>query len=51
MSAMSGPTINEAAMKRVLIEIKLKVNQELYRRNAITEEMYSKAKELILKGT
>ncbi|MFI3115570.1 MAG: hypothetical protein R3Y12_05470 [Clostridia bacterium] len=36
--------------KKLEIEIKLKVNENLYKKNAITEEMYIKAKELILKS-
>jgi len=41
--------INDTAMKLVIIEIKLHVNQKLYDKGFLTEEMYTKAKELILK--
>ena len=44
------PTVNENALKLVIIEIKLYINQKLYQKGALTEEMYTKAKELILKG-
>ena len=43
--------VNEAALKLALIEIKLHVNQKLYQNGALTEEMYTKAKELILKDS
>ena len=42
-------TINEAALKPAITEIKLHINQKLYQKGAITEEMYTRAKELILK--
>ena len=48
---MEQPSINEATLKLVVIEIKLAVNRKLYESKAITEEMYSRAKEMILKGT
>lgn len=51
MASVSEPTINEAALKYAIIEIKLAVNRRLYERKAITEEMYAKAKEMILRGT
>jgi hypothetical protein len=38
-------------VKNALIEIKLYINQQLYNKGAITEEMYIKAKERIIKGT
>ena len=37
------------AMNTFLIEIKLSVNQRLFENGHITEEMYTKAKELIIK--
>ena len=42
--------VNEDALKLVVIEIKLHVNQKLYEKGAITEEMYTRAKEMILKA-
>lgn len=42
--------INEDAVKLVLIEVKLHVNQRLFEQGYITEEMYTKAKEIILRG-
>jgi len=49
-SMSNTPTVNENALKLVIIEIKLYINQKLYQKGALTEEMYTKAKELILKG-
>ena len=43
-------TINEAALKLAIIEIKLHINRKLYQKGALTEEMYTRAKEMILKG-
>ena len=40
---------DENALKRVILEIKLHINKKLYEKGAITEEMYSKAVDLILK--
>lgn len=42
-------TVNEHALKSAIIEIKLFVNRRLYEKGALTEEMYMRAKELILK--
>ena len=42
--------VNETAVKLAMIEIKLHINQKLYQSGALTEEMYTKAKELILKN-
>ena len=42
--------INEAALGNAVVEIKLFVNRRLYEKKAITEEMYTRAKELILKA-
>lgn len=39
------------AVKTAILEIKLYVNQRLYEKGAITEEMYTKAKELILQSS
>ena len=38
-------------MNTFLIEVKLSVNHRLFEKGYITEEMYTKAKELILKET
>ena len=43
-------TINEDALGLIVVEIKLHVNQKLYNKGVITEEMYARAKELILKS-
>jgi len=42
--------VNETALGLAIVEIKLHVNQKLYQKGILTEEMYTKAKELILKG-
>jgi uncharacterized protein YqgQ len=36
--------------KELEIEIKLHINKRLYEKGLITEEMYTRAKEIILKG-
>lgn len=41
--------INQAASQQLLVEIKLNINQKLYKKGAITEEMYTKAKDIILR--
>jgi hypothetical protein len=49
-----GDGMNERdskVVKNALLEIKLYINQQLYNKGAITEEMYMKAKERIIKGT
>ena len=43
-------TVNEQAKKDLLMEIKLHINQNLYEKGYITEEMFRKAKEVILKS-
>ena len=43
-------TINKQAVDLLEIEIKLHINRRLYEKGCITEEMYTKAKEMILKG-
>lgn len=43
--------VNEAALEVAIIEIKLHVNLKLYQKGVLTEEMYTKAKELILKSS
>lgn len=50
MEAAQELTINEDAMKLAIIEIKLHINQRLYQKGMLTEEIYVNAKELILKG-
>ena len=42
-------SINEQTLYSALIEIKLHVNQMLYQKGFLTDEMYTKAKEIILK--
>ncbi|MEG1687656.1 MAG: hypothetical protein RR185_08855 [Angelakisella sp.] len=42
-------TYRPQAMQEVKLEIKLAVNERLYRMTLITEEMYTKAKNIILK--
>jgi len=37
-------------MNSFFVEIKLNINHKLYEKGYITEEMYVKAKELIIKG-
>jgi hypothetical protein len=49
MNTRSELTVNENAVKAAIIEIKLYINRKLYQKGALTEEMYNKAKELILK--
>ncbi|WP_173585611.1 hypothetical protein [Ruminiclostridium josui] len=41
---------NEEAVKLVIVEVKLHINQRLFEQY-ITEEMYTKAKEIILKDS
>lgn len=41
--------LNEDALKLVIVEVKLHINQRLFEQGYITEEMYTKAKEIILK--
>ena len=48
MEANNNQIIIESAMKMLAIEIKLNINQKLYLKGLITEEMYTRAKELIL---
>ena len=42
-------TVNETALKSATTEIKLYVNRRLFEQGYITEEMYTKAKEIIVK--
>ncbi|ACL76468.1 hypothetical protein [Ruminiclostridium cellulolyticum] len=42
--------LNEDALKLVIVEVKLHINQRLFEQGYITEEMYTKAKEIILKS-
>ena len=51
MEQVFQQNVNEAALNLAIIEVKLAINRRLYERKAITEEMYLRAKELILKGT
>jgi len=41
---------NDKAMDTFLIEVKLSINHKLFEKGYITEEMYTKAKELIIKS-
>ena len=50
MNAVCETTVDENAMESVTIEVKMHINQRLFQKGAITEEMYTRAKELILKG-
>ena len=43
--------LNREALRLLYREIKLHINRKLYERGAITEEMYAKAGEWIMKGT
>ncbi|PYG89746.1 hypothetical protein LY28_00339 [Ruminiclostridium sufflavum DSM 19573] len=40
--------LNKEAIKNVIIEIKIHINRRLFEQGYITEEMYIKAKEIIL---
>lgn len=42
--------IDEVKKKQINLEIKLHINQRLYEKGHITEEMFEKAKEKILKS-
>ena len=42
-------TYKQEAMTALTIEIKLSINNSLFEKGYITEEMYTRAKELILK--
>ena len=50
MKNLDKMTINEDVVTKAVVEIKLCVNRRLRERGVITEEMYERAKELILKG-
>ena len=43
-------TQQDNAMNSFLIEVKLSINHKLFENGYITEEMYTKAKELIIKS-
>jgi uncharacterized protein YqgQ len=49
MVTCRNPSVNESAVELAIAEIKLHINQKLYQRGALTEEMYTKAKEIILR--
>ena len=40
----------DAVVESILLETKLLINQRLYDKGAITEEMYTRAKEIFVKG-
>lgn len=42
-------TINNNEMQQFLTEVKLHINQQLYNNGHITQEMYVKAKDMILR--
>lgn len=41
--------LNQDVLKLVIVEVKIHVNRRLFEQGYITEEMYTKAKEIILK--
>jgi hypothetical protein len=43
-------TIKQDAIEPLLIETKLHINRQLFEKGVLTEEMYIKAKEMILNG-
>jgi len=43
-------TITSNEVASAIIAIKMSVNQRLYEKGLITEEMYTRAKDMILKG-
>ena len=49
MEAIQKDAINEDAVNLAIVEIKLYINHRLYSKGALTEEMYTKAKDIILK--
>lgn len=46
---LSTFTIDEKILKEILVQIKLNINESLYKDGHISEIMYEKAKELIIK--
>jgi hypothetical protein len=46
---MNGIIINEAARKNAELETKLSINNRLFEKNIISEEMHRKAIEILLK--
>ena len=50
MNVTVEPEIDENAEKLFLIEVKLHINTKLYEKGFLTEEMYIRAKELIVKS-
>jgi hypothetical protein len=49
MQAVETVSINEEKVKTAITAIKLSINQRLYNMGALTEEMYIRAKDIILK--
>ncbi len=47
---MNGVSVGKATEKDLVIAVELYINQVLFDKGHITEEMYIKAKELILKA-
>jgi len=50
MPTVETVSINEEKVKTAIIAIKLSINQRLYNMGALTEEMYTRAKDIILKA-
>jgi uncharacterized protein YqgQ len=48
--AMSNIVVDNNTKKMIEMEVKLHINQRLYEEGIITEEMYYKAKEIIIKS-
>ena len=49
MQAVENTVTIENATKAAIIAIKMSINQRLYEKGALTEEMYTRAKNIILK--
>ena len=49
MQAVAITLTNEEAIKTAIITIKLSINQRLYEKGTLTEEMYTRAKDIILR--
>lgn len=47
---MSNIVVDNNTKKMIEMEVKLHINQRLYEEGIITEEMYYKAKEIIIKS-
>ena len=49
MQAVEISLTNEETVKTAIIAIKMRINQRLYEKGALTEEMYTRAKDIIIK--